>query len=48
MPQRQSVKAKSAKDRGAGDFDVETVFVVDEGEVSDLVDDEAFETVVED
>lgn len=47
-PQRLDVEAEAAQDGGAGDFDVEAVFVVDEGEVLDLVYDEAFEGVVED
>lgn len=47
-PQRLDIEAEAAQDRGPGDFDVEAVFVVDEGEVLDLVDDEAFEGVVED
>ncbi len=48
LPQRQRVEAKSAEDGGARDFDVEAVFVVDQGKVADFVDDEAFEAVVED
>ena len=47
-PQRLRIEAEGAQDSGAGDFDIETVFVVDEGEVFDFVDDEAFEGVVED
>jgi hypothetical protein len=48
LPQRLDVEAEGAKDGGAGNFNVETVFVVDEGEVLDFIDDEAFEGVVED
>jgi len=48
LPQRLRVETKRAEDSGARDFNVEAVFVVDEGEVFDFVDDEAFEGVVED
>lgn len=48
LPQGSGVETKRAENRGAGDFDVEAVFVVDEGEIFDFVDDEAFEGVVED
>ena len=48
LPQSLYVEAKGAEDGGSGDFNVKTVFVVDEGEVFDFVDDEAFEGVVED
>ena len=48
LPQRLCVETKRAEDSGARDFNVEAVFVVDEGEVLDFVDDEAFEGVVED
>lgn len=48
LPQRLCVEAKRAQDSGARDFDIKAVFVVDEREVFDFVDDEAFEGVVED
>ena len=48
FPQRQVVEAESTQDGRAGDFDVETVLVIDEGEEGDFVDDETFEAVVED
>jgi len=48
VPQRENVEAERAQNRRAGDFDVEAVFLVDEREVADFVDDEAFKTVVED
>ena len=48
LPQRHSIKPKGAKDSGARDLDVEAVLVVYEGEVADLVYDEALEGVVED
>lgn len=47
-PQRQHIKAETAQDRTAGDFDVEPVLLVDEGQVADFVDDQAFEAEVED
>ncbi len=48
VPQRTVVEAESTEDGCAWDFDVETVLFVDQGEVFDFVDDEAFEAVVED
>ena len=48
VPQREHIEAKRAQNRRAGHFDVEAVFLVDEGEVADFVDDETFEAVVED
>jgi hypothetical protein len=47
LPQRLRVEAKGAQDSGAGNLNIETVFVVDEGEILDFVYDEAFEGVVE-
>ena len=47
-PQRHGVETERAENGGAGHFDVEAVFVVDEGQVADFVDDEGFEAVVED
>ena len=48
IPQRRIIESERAEDGGAGDFDIQAVFVVDEGEVADFVYDEAFEAVVED
>lgn len=48
LPQGEVVEPKSTQDRSARHFDVETVFVVDERQEGDFVDDETFETVVED
>lgn len=48
MPQSQHIKAETAQDRTAGDFDVEAVLLVDEGQVAHFVDDQAFEAEVED
>lgn len=47
FPQSEIVESKCTQDRCAGHFNVETVFVIDESKVSDLIDDESFETVVE-
>ena len=47
-PQRQHIKAETAQDRTAGDFDVEPVLLVDERQVAHFVDDQAFEAEVED
>lgn len=46
-PERLHIEAKAAQDGGARHFDIEAVFVVDEREVFDFVNDEAFESVVE-
>lgn len=48
LPQSEVVKPKSTQDRCARYFDVETVFVIDESKECHFVDNEAFETVVED
>ena len=47
FPQSEIVESKCTQDRRAGHFNVETVFVIDESEECDLIDDESFETVVE-
>jgi hypothetical protein len=47
-PQRQRLEAKRAEDGGAWNFDVEAILVIDEAEIPDLVDDQAFETEMED
>ena len=47
-PERQHVKAKGRQDGRAGNLNVDAVLVVDEREIAHLVDDEAFEAVVED
>jgi hypothetical protein len=46
--QRSIIEAERAQDRSARDFDIETVFMVDEAERPDFVDDEALKAVVED
>ena len=48
FPQSQVVKSKSTQNRCAGHFNVETILVIDESKECDFVDDESFETVVED
>ncbi len=48
IPQSTIVEAESAEDGCAWYLDVETVFMVDQGEVFDFIDDEAFEAVMED
>ena len=47
-PESHDIETETAQDGGAGHLDVETVLVVDERQVLDFVDDEAFEAVVED
>jgi len=47
-PQRLHIEAKAAQDSRPRDFDVQSVLVVDEREVLDLVYNQAFERVVED
>ena len=46
-PQSTVIEAERAEDRGAGYFDIQTIFVIDEGKVFDLVDNQSFESVVE-
>lgn len=46
-PECKCVEAKRREDGGSGDFNVKAVFMVDEGEVSDFVHNEGFESVVE-
>jgi hypothetical protein len=46
-PQRLHIKAKAGQDSRAGDFDIEAVFVVNEAEVLDLIDNQAFKRVME-
>lgn len=48
IPQSAIIESECAENRCAGDFDVEAVFVIDQGEVFDFIDNEAFEPVVED
>lgn len=48
VPKRQHVETETAQNGTAGDFDVEAVLLVDEREVADFVDDQAFEAEVED
>jgi hypothetical protein len=47
-PQSQHIKAETAQNRTAGDFDVEAVLLVDERQVAHFVDDQAFEAEMED
>ena len=46
-PDGERVEAKGREDGGSGDFNVKTVFMVNEGEVFDFVDNKGFEAVVE-
>lgn len=46
-PDGKRVEAKGREDGGSGNFNVKTVFMVDEGEVFDFVDNKGFEAVVE-
>jgi hypothetical protein len=46
-PQMVVVETKRAEDCRTRDLDVEAVFVVDETQSPDFVDDETFESVVE-
>ena len=48
LPERKVIESEGGKDCGAGDFDVEAVFVVHEAEVAGFVYDESFKPVVED
>jgi hypothetical protein len=46
-PQRLHIEAEARQDSRARDFDIKPVLVVDEREVFDLVNNEAFKGVVE-
>lgn len=46
-PQAAIVEAKCAENRGTGDFYIEPILVVNQGEIFHLVDNESFETIVE-
>lgn len=48
FPQSKVVESKCTQDRCARHLDVEAVFVIDESKEGDFVDNETFETVVED
>ena len=48
FPQSEHVKSEGAQDGGSGYFDVQSVLVIDQCEVFDLVDNKAFEAVMED
>jgi hypothetical protein len=48
LPQSLGVEAKGAKNSGARNLNIETIFVIDEGEVFDFIYNEAFESVMED
>ena len=48
FPQRTIVKAESAQYRGAWNFDVEAVLMIDQGEIFHFVDNETFKAVMED
>jgi hypothetical protein len=47
FPQGHGFEAEGAEDGGTGDFNVQAVFVVYERQISDFVDDETFEGIVE-
>lgn len=47
-PQSKGVESKCAENRGARYFDIETVAVVDQREIRDLVHEQSFQRVVED
>ena len=47
-PQSEVVEPKSTQYRCPRHFNVQTVFVIDERKERDFIDDEAFETVMED
>ena len=48
FPQGKSIDAESAENGCTWDFDIKTVFVIDESEVCHLVDTERLEAVMED
>lgn len=48
VPQAQHVKPEARQNRTSRDFNVQAVFLVDERQVADFIDDQAFESEVED
>lgn len=48
MPISKGVEAKCAQDGGSGNLDVKTIFVVNQGEEGDLVNNKSFEAIMED
>ena len=46
-PQAAVIKSERAENGCARDFDIQAVFVVDQGEVLDFIDDETFKPIVE-
>ena len=47
-PERQNIEAEGAENGRSRDFNVKTIFVINERKVAHFVDNQAFETVVED
>ena len=47
-PQRTNIDTKGTQDRCSRHFDVETVLVVDEGEIGDLIHAQSFKSIMED
>ena len=48
LPQSQVIKAKCAENGSTGYFDIETVFMIDQCQISSFVDDQGFEAIMED
>lgn len=46
FPQGKIVEAKGTQNGGTRDFDVQTVFVIDQCQVSGFVDNEGFKTIM--
>lgn len=47
LPQSLCIEAKGAQNRRPRNFNVDAVFVVDQAEILDFIDDDAFKSVME-
>lgn len=47
IPIGLGVKAESAQDRGTGDFNIQTVLVINQGEVCHFIDNQGFKSIME-
>ena len=48
VPISKGIEAKCTENRGARYFDVQAILVINQGEESDLVNDESFKPIMED
>jgi hypothetical protein len=48
VPISKSVETECTQDRGSGNFNVQAILVVDQGEEGDFVNNKSFEAIMED